>query len=396
MSFPEISRLAERVESAWRRDGHRLESFPAIAAEALRAPLALDFEEVARRLCAGARLPPQRRLDRGFGEPAITVHHGERFDVELLCWHEGTPAIHDHAFAGAFRMMTGSSIQSCYRFDPVTRLGALDIGRLGLESVERLTPGAVVAIQPSAQMIHTAFHLDHPSMTLVVRTHQSRTPERTYLAPGIAFDSGARSPELHKRLQMLDTLNAAAHPVHVEAARAAIASGDAYEVLAVMLRIGSHRIDDDRYAGLLAKVRSRFGDHGDVLAEAIAEERRRGVLVRMRRAEHDPEARFALACLMICPQVDRLIAVLGTAWPGIDRRGLAERLAPLAEKDEMRLPLATLAIAALLDGASAERFRAAAAPLLDAPTDDGSSALLERYFGQLASLPWLTAVMRAR
>lgn len=87
-----------------------------ISADLLGRPLDFDFGALARGVCEGGRLPPQRGHDQGFGQPAITLYSGERFLIEALCWHTGTPAIHHHAFSGAFRVMTGRSVHSRYSY----------------------------------------------------------------------------------------------------------------------------------------------------------------------------------------------------------------------------------------------------------------------------------------
>jgi hypothetical protein len=105
--LPAIDRLAHEIDGARARVRYAEETFCNIAASSLARPLGLDFTTVARCLCEGGVLPEQRRSDRAFGQPALTLYHGERFFIEALSSHSGTSAIHQHSFSGAFRVLTG-------------------------------------------------------------------------------------------------------------------------------------------------------------------------------------------------------------------------------------------------------------------------------------------------
>jgi hypothetical protein len=45
------------------------------------------------------------------------VYAGRRFYVEVVFWAEGTTAIHQHSFSGAFQVLVGSSIHTLYGFE---------------------------------------------------------------------------------------------------------------------------------------------------------------------------------------------------------------------------------------------------------------------------------------
>jgi len=71
-------------------------------------------------LVVGFNLVPQKNLDATFGQPPITLFHHDRFYIEALFWLSSTTSIHQHAFAGAFSVLAGSSVQARYRFEPRT------------------------------------------------------------------------------------------------------------------------------------------------------------------------------------------------------------------------------------------------------------------------------------
>ncbi len=307
---PAVDNLAQRLEEAWARVGYAEQDFPAIAAEALSRPSDLGLPTLARQVCGGTPLPEQRRMDQGFGQPAITLFRGERFLIEALCWHSGTPAIHQHAFSGAFRVVTGHSVHSRYSFAERERVGPLAFGELRLDGVEILDEHSTVPIPRGRGLIHSAFHLDSPSTTVVARTPQSDEPELTYLLPGVAYNPSDRSPSLHKRLQLLDTLNITGHEIYDACVCDAIDGGNLYDGMAVVMRASSHSIDEPTFLRYAARFLDRHGPGVGPLLPALVEERRRGILTRMRSNITDEEPRFFLACLLSFSRRSELMDVM--------------------------------------------------------------------------------------
>lgn len=395
MNLPAVLRLADRVEREWATCNTRADAFPELAARALSVPIEIDLATLASELFAGDDLPTQRRLDQGFGQPALTLYRSESFAIEALCWRDGTSAIHEHGFSGAFRLLEGTSVQARFRFSAHGSLGSLELGTLERIAVERLVPGAVTPIRPGADLIHSNFHLVDPGLTLVIRTHQGDARERTFLPPGVAYDSALRTPTLHKRLQMLDTLNAIAFPDYPAIVVQAIGRADPYETLAVLLRAGGHACAQPHFADFLARVRECFGPGGgELLAAAVAAERRRSMLVRIRQPVRDAEVRRALACLLDCTDREDFEGLLAaTAAAGGKPSDLPALLAPLAAVAEADRPLAAAAIAALLEDADPQTFSAAVAQCADVSLEGGDAARLERYYSRLAGLCWLEPLL---
>jgi len=61
-------------------------------------------------------LPEQQDIEGRFGNPPITMFSGARFYIDVYYWLDGTTAIHQHSFTGAFQVLLGSSIHSRYSF----------------------------------------------------------------------------------------------------------------------------------------------------------------------------------------------------------------------------------------------------------------------------------------
>ena len=392
--FPTIETVACEIEKAWVRVGHAEGDFGAIAANSLQRHLDLDFSTVARRLFEGAPLPEQRRLDQGFGQPALTLYYSERFVIEALCWHSGTPAIHQHAFNGAFRVATGQSMHSRYSFVEHDRIAGISLGDLRLERVELLDRSSTVEIPRGLGLIHSAFHLDSPSMTVVARTHQTAEPELTYLPPGVAYDSAARSPTLHKRLQLLDTLNQTGHEAYCDCVQRAIDNSDLYDGMAILMRAGAHRVDEPTY---LAFTERLLGLHGPKVARLIAaliEERRRGVIVRLRSTVTDPHDRFFLGSLLSFSRRTDLLRAMAQRYgdPAAAREQVARGVGRLLGGDpDMQLIAAAGADAMLADTPAAVFPERAAEQWGRSLTDAEADKLQEFYRGLLAH-PLLTPI----
>jgi hypothetical protein len=294
-----IERLARALEKDWSRLG-AAGNFAEVAERHLSGPLDLDVGVLIGNLGSSLSLPPQRLLDQSFGQPQVTLYCGDAFQIEVLFWHTGTPAIHQHAFEGAFRLLAGRSAHSRYRFEPKARIGRVTVGRLDMAQFELLRAGSTARIPRGAGLIHSAFHLDSPTVTLVVRTEQHQAPELTYLPPGVAYDTADRGAALHKKLQLLDMLAVTAHPGYAATVAAAIAAGDLYDGLAVLIRTGSHSIGDSTFRGFAEKLRMRHSDCGEIetVINAGYAERRRIRLVRSRHSMVDADSRFFLGAML--------------------------------------------------------------------------------------------------
>src|SRR3954471_20335408 len=165
-----FTELGRTVLERWKRENFSLAKFPGIAVAALdeRPPAKhVDLPALVRDFLLSDEQPAQTASP--FGEPELVAYHHPRFYVQLLFWTDGTTAIHQHEFSGAFHVMHGSSIHAHYEFEnahPVTPY--LRVGNLRMRSMELLDSGRTVSIASGPQAIHSLFHLDSPSVTVVV------------------------------------------------------------------------------------------------------------------------------------------------------------------------------------------------------------------------------------
>jgi predicted metal-dependent enzyme (double-stranded beta helix superfamily) len=167
-------RLGELLEARWRQHDYDERVFPDLAAALLEEADELEkigALDILRWIGSQPALPAQQDAPSRFGDLAITFYDTPRFFVSALFWLDGTTAIHQHSFCGAFRVLAGGSLHTRYRFrveravNSRFRLGELDRGQ-----VELLVPGSVRPIASGDRFIHSLFHLERPSVTVVIRT----------------------------------------------------------------------------------------------------------------------------------------------------------------------------------------------------------------------------------
>ncbi|MGO7543277.1 hypothetical protein ACC680_32480 [Rhizobium ruizarguesonis] len=355
-----IEDLATRIDADWRMEDYAAAVLPALAARHLSGPLAFDLSAVIEHIAGSRELPAQRRTDQAFGQPAVTLHANPHFEVEALFWHTATPAIHQHSFEGAFRLISGRSVHCYYDFSATSELDGVVIGCLSRRRLAMLTPGDAVEIPKGAALIHSIFHIDTPSVTLVVRTPQDETPERTYLPPGLAYDTRDRSARLHKRLQLIDTLAITRHPDYASTVDRIAASGSLYDGLTLMLRLGGHGAPDEVYSAAEEALHRRFAGFAGIrtVLAGAREERRRSRLVAHRARMVEPADRVVLALLLAADHQDEIVDEAMAFADGRD--GAVDMLALSASRlvggDETRLMLARAAILTELEHGGEDAF----------------------------------------
>ena len=154
----------------------------------------LTSNDIIRQTLLGNQLPIQVDPNSHFGEPAITLFHNPVFYIDAYHWFNGTTAIHNHAFAGAFAVLQGSSLETTYTFITSQRIGSnLRVGQLEALESNYLSQHAIRPINPGNGLIHSVFHLEEPSISLCIRTPGLQEfSQQNYYQPGIAMFSICR------------------------------------------------------------------------------------------------------------------------------------------------------------------------------------------------------------
>jgi hypothetical protein len=314
--------LGDEIEAAWRAKDYDERSFPMIATDALnRRPPAdhLDILAAPEWVLRTPTLPRQRVMNGEieFGEPPIHVYDTPRFFIQVLYWLDGTTSIHQHGFSGAFHVLAGSSLHSQFTFETTRRVNAaLRLGRIDLRSAEVLRPGATNPIVPGMSMIHSLFHLERPSATVVVRTPSDLEtgPQYDYLRPGIAADPFAHPDLLRRRAQSLALYAKLGHPDFLPRLAETLSRADAFEVVYLM-RATSQHLTLEQSKEALESARARHPMLVGLLIDAMANLTRQRMIIGLRRKLRFPNHRLFLALLMSFRSAEEVFSVLRAEYP---------------------------------------------------------------------------------
>ncbi len=328
-------KLGETLEARWRQHDYDAGVFPELAAALLESADQVGKTgtlDILRWIAGEPALPTQQDAPSRFGDLAITFYHTPRFFVSALLWLDGTTAIHQHGFSGAFRVLVGGSLHTRYRFTeqrPVNdhfRLGSLE--RAGVELLET---GSVRRIESGDRSIHSLFHLERPSVTLVVRTHSDpgAKPQWSYCPPGVAFDPFFEDPVTRKQLEAVQVLlGLEAGEADVEL-REMLASSDlqtAHQVLsAVFHRLATNPLKralgvaaGERFQQFLDTAREHHGAAIDLFEECFREQARQHEIIDIRRFVTCPDQRFLLALLLNVPDRRAVLELIARRSPDRD------------------------------------------------------------------------------
>jgi hypothetical protein len=322
MLMQHFESLGNCIAAEWAPFSFDSAVFPAVAANALRASRTCDAvcaEEILEWVASTSLLPLQRNLSMGFGEPPITLFWHPKFYIEALYWTVGTSSIHQHAFSGAFAVLEGSSIQSCYTFEVDRRVNAhMLLGALTVGNVRLLRKGDVEPIYPGGKFIHSVFHLDTPSVTIVIRTtgDVEHSPQYTYRRPYLAMDEFYKDPEAIRRTQILAFLDQINSPRFYEIAKLTIESSNLYVAYRLLEYLRFSPTGLGNFDDLVALARKRHGPDVDRLRVVVEELDREAVISSRRALLTSPDLRFFLALLMNVPSRQEILSLVKARFPG--------------------------------------------------------------------------------
>ncbi len=319
-----FQQLGKSLKTRWLERKLSLDVFPELARNALlefHADRHVEAMDILRWTLQTDPLPIQADLKAAFGQPPVTLYLDDVFSIAALFWLDGTTEIHQHSFSGAFMVLTGSSVHSQYSFDLKDAINErLQLGDLRWEKSELLSAGDVRVIESGRRFIHALFHLDRPSVSVVVRTHQDRSSglQYSYQRPGVAYHPFKPPPTLLRRLQCARVLLETQAPDTVAALGKLIASSDPYAAWKI-LTLADESEYGRRISSQICEIGSkRHGPLLDALMAAIEEARFQKRLVLRRRTVHEAEHRFFLALLMNVPSRDRILDLIRQRLPDRD------------------------------------------------------------------------------
>ena len=315
-----FEKLGQTVLERWRQQNFSLDVFPEITRVAIdENPPSdhVDIDEMIREFLLNDAQPFQS--ESGFGQPELIAFNDPRFYIQILFWLEGTTEIHQHEFSGAFHVMQGSSVHSEFDFvgarsvTPHIRTGDLQVKR-----IELLETGRTVPITSGRECIHSLFHLDTPSITVVIRTHHDpgTGPQYNYLPPHIAINPLHVDSLTARRKQLLDLLETIDAPSYATSVNEMMEHLD-FERGFNILRHAMPRLKElGDWDAVLSTFQNKHGELAVGVPDTLAECLRRETISQMRHFIVNPEHRFFLALLMNVQNRNDIFALISKRFPG--------------------------------------------------------------------------------
>lgn len=311
--------LGRTVLDRWKRENFSLAAFPEIARLVLdEQPPAehVDLPAFMREFLLNDEQPFQTLS--GFGQPELVAYSHPRFYIQLLFWLDGTTDIHQHEFSGAFHVMHGSSIHARYEFENAQDITPhFRVGDVRMKEIELLETGRTVPIISGRRCIHSLFHLDTPSVTVVVRTQNDpgTNPQFNYLPPHVAIDPVFSDELTMRRKQLLDVLGQIEDPDYTGLVLEMIEELDFERGFFILQHCMGHLQQLQEWEPVLDAYQNKHGALAAGIAATLGESERRDTIKEMRSTISEPEHRFFLALLMNVPTRADLLTLVARRFP---------------------------------------------------------------------------------
>ncbi len=328
-----FNKLGAEIEALWREKNYDETVFSEIAAQKLKEaalPDKISAWDVIAWTLNETNLPAQKDLHASFGDPPITIYVSPRFFIDVYFWLEGTTSLHQHGFCGAFQVLLGSSLHSWYEFERQESINTYtEIGVINLKECNLLNVGDVQEIRAGKQYIHALFHLEQPSVTIVVRTDKSPMylPQYNYYKPFLAVDPFFEEPNTTKKMQAIIALIRSKHPETDRFIGDWLRTADFQTSFTILSNVrnffASNQLEqmfnlgtsENRFDALLEIVRERHGERADIFPKVFSHQSKTEEIVRRRAVITEPEHRFFLALLMNVEGKERIFSLIKERFP---------------------------------------------------------------------------------
>ena len=293
--------LGARLEDAWSAVGRDEEQFPDVAASLCEQhPPAVDFD---RDAFLDAVLDPARSAISQlaplgvFGQPGLTVYHGDQFVIEVYYWLNSAAAIHNHPFCGLFTLLDGYSVHVRYQVDELQRVGSrARLVKATLNDLQLMSVGDYELFSAENRpLVHALVHVPVPSISLVVRTVRTHGYMR-YLPPTLAIPFEPLQEPAARRLAFLESLRLAGDPSYLERLQRELMRVD-FETAVHLLAEGWGAWEPKIRAELIEFPRPRFGASVDAIVPALNDGLRVGAATSIRERLREPELRLVATTL---------------------------------------------------------------------------------------------------
>jgi len=182
-------------------------------------------------------------------------------------------------------------------------------------------------IHSGDRLIHQLFHLEVPSVTIVVRTYADRDhlPQYQYLPPGLAIDPEDQDPLRIRRIMLLDRMVRGQISGLEDYAQKLIESCEMETLYHAFSTLTYRKAEKELLTELYAKARDRHGEIVDLVRSVCAQERRTRIITALRAKISDREARFLLALLMLMPDRESILTTVRLRAQGEEPLAAIER-----------------------------------------------------------------------
>jgi len=300
-----FSQLGNTIELQWRKSNYDEKVFPGIAQNCLvenKIHQQISYSDILYYFGLNNTLDPLQ-LDQKFGDIQITLYKSEYFFIEALFWMNGTTSIHQHAFCGAFTLLHGKSINTEYTFINKTRINAhFYLGELQHKNSILLTTGDIQKIDSGDRFIHSVFHLDSPSVTLVIRNHASidQQPQLSYYPLYVATNGWKKDLILDKKISamrlMLDHCKSHGYALLEKFINIATL----YEVFYLFIKINLFTFENEWKNKFEMLIRNK--EYGNLILKSLEKKYHSDRLSSLRSFIKDVDQRLFLAVLMNTPK----------------------------------------------------------------------------------------------
>jgi len=218
--------------------------------------------------------------------------------------------------------MHGSSLQSLWEFELTKQIAMrLALGRISLKKAELLRKGDSRPIFAGKRLIHSTFHLDRPSLTVVVRTlgEVDELPQYSYLPPTIAYAQDHDIPSVQRRSQLLRMLLISGKCAEFgEIAHHLLGTEDAYSVFQFLLSTFELIEDEDERHDLLLTARLKHPQLIEALQPALLRVERTNKILAIRERVSNSDLQFFLALLLNIPERPAILNLIEQRYPSRD------------------------------------------------------------------------------
>ncbi len=333
-----FTQLGRTVSARWQAANFSLERFPEIACAALEERPPAENVELSALLRAFLLEDEQPfQTASGFGQPELVVYDNPRFYIQILFWLDGTTDIHQHKFSGAFHVLAGSSIHSRFQFENAESVTAhMRVGDLRMIETHLLETGSTAPIVSGRGYIHSLFHLETPSATVVIRTHTDpgTGPQFTYLPPHLAVDPFHHDALTTRRKQLLDMIEQVEDSAYPDLVREMIGMLDFERGFFVLQNCIGHLRSVGEWDALWKIFRAKHGRLADFAAPTLDEIIRRDALSALRGAVSEVGHRFFLALLLNVPSRVEILKFIGQRYDGEPTETVVRWLEELCQQSD--------------------------------------------------------------